>query len=394
MKLPSKRKRPAFSIMGMRINKCRVCGNKLFEESLLRYENMPRAAQFLPEAESLEDDKGVDLEVCQCSGCGLVQLSSGPVPYYKEVIRAAAFSEEMKKFRREQFGRFIQKYFREGKKIVEIGCGCGEYLSILQECGAQVYGLEHSEESVMQCVKKGLKVATGFVENNTWKINDSPFDGFLMLSFLEHLPDPNGTVRGISYNLTDEAVGLVEVPNFDMILRNRLFSEFISDHLLYFTKETLTTALDLNGFEILACNEVWHDYIISAEVRKRKPLKLSHFHRHQEKLQKEIQEYINRFDGKKVAVWGAGHQALAILSLTGVSGKIKCVVDSAVFKQGKFTPATHIPIVSPDTLKSEPVDAFIVMAAGYSDEVAMMLRQKFDHKIHIAIVRNDALENV
>jgi len=109
---------------------------------------MPRAAQFLPDAESLENDKGVDLEVCQCSGCGLVQLSNDPVPYYKEIIRAAAFSEEMKGFRMKQFTNFIQKCSLKGKKVIEIGCGRGEYLSIMQQFGIEAYGLEHSEESV------------------------------------------------------------------------------------------------------------------------------------------------------------------------------------------------------------------------------------------------------
>ena len=91
-------KKNASAKISVPINKCRVCGHDFFEEPLLRYENMPRAAQFLPDAESLESDKGVALEVCQCSGCGLVQISNDPVPYYKEVIRAAAFSDEMKGF--------------------------------------------------------------------------------------------------------------------------------------------------------------------------------------------------------------------------------------------------------------------------------------------------------
>jgi len=90
------------------------------------------------------------------------------------------------------------------------------------------------------------------------------------LNFLEHLPDPNSTLRGIYNNLTDDAIGLVEVPVFDMILRNKLFSEFIGDHLLYFTKETLTATLRLNGFEIIDCNEEWYEYIISATVKKRR----------------------------------------------------------------------------------------------------------------------------
>ncbi len=378
----------------MPINKCRVCGNDFFKEPLLRYQNMPKAAQYLPDAKFLDSDEGVNLEVCQCSGCGLVQLNNDPVPYYKEVIRAVAFSDDMKDFRRTQFGSFLKKYSLAGKKIIEIGCGCGEYLSIIQQFDVDAYGLEHSEDSVNECINHGLKVSRGFIEKNNDKLNNAPFDSFYILSFLEHLPDLNSTLRGIYNNLTDNAIGLVEVPNFDMILRNNLFSEFISDHIFYFTKETLSSTLNQNGFEIIESNEIWHNYIISAVVRKRKELDLSHFFKYQEKLKKEFDEYLSRFDNKKVAIWGAGHQALTVISLMNVADKIRYVVDSAPFKQGKYTPATHIPILSPTVLNSDPVDAIVVMAASYSNEVAKIIRQKFSINIKISILRDFNLEEV
>ena len=376
----------------MPIDKCRVCGNKFFEEPLLQYENMPKAAQFLPDAKSLVREKSVDLKVCQCSGCGLVQLSNNPVSYYKEVIRAAAVSEEMKSFRKRQFNSFVKKYSLIGKKVIEIGCGCGEYLSIINRSGVKAYGLEESKESVTQCVKNGLRVSRGFLQSSTDRLNNAPFDAFFILSFLEHLPDPNATLRGIYNNLADNAVGLVEVPNFDMILQKKLFSEFIGDHLFYFTKETLSSALKQNGFEVIGCNEVWQKYMISAIVKKREKTDLSHFYKGQVKLKKEIEQYINCFKNKKVAIWGAGHQALVMISLINLADKIKYVVDSAPFKQGKYTPATHIPIVSPDELNLDPVDAIIVMAASYSDEVVKIIRQKFGRKINIAILRDFGLE--
>jgi hypothetical protein len=77
-----------------------------------------------------------------------------------------------------------------------------------------------------------------------------------------------------------------------------------------------------------------------------------------------------------------------------IADKVKYVVDSATFKQGKYTAATHVPIVSPDKLDSDPVDAVIVMAAGYSDEVAKIIRQKFDRNINISILRDLGLEVV
>jgi cyclopropane fatty-acyl-phospholipid synthase-like methyltransferase len=390
----------------MPIDRCRVCGNKFFAKPLLRYARMPKSAQFLPDKDSLKSDKGVSLEVRQCRACGLVQLSNEPVPYYKQVIRASGFSEEMKSFRRKQFAGFVKRYSLKNKKIIEIGCGRGEYLSLISRFSLKAYGLEYSRNSAAQCVKSGLRVVKGFIEHKDYKLAHGPFEAFFILNFLEHLPDANSMLRGIYSNLTDAGVGLVEVPNFDMILRKNLFAEFISDHLFYFTKETLKTALKLNGFEIIECKEIWHDYIISAVVRpvrgkapkfsngarKRRRLDLAHFYKQQARLKDEIDGYIRRFQDKRVAVWGAGHQALTIISLANLSGKIKYVVDSATFKQNKFTPATHIAIVSPEALEQDPVDAVIVMAASYSDEVAGFLRKKFGKKIDVSILRDFGLE--
>jgi len=353
---------------------------------------MPKAAQFMPDAGSLKNDQGVDLEVCQCAGCGLVQLSNLPVPYYREVVRASAVSEEMKDFRKKQFSRFVNEYSLQRKKIIEIGCGKGEFLSIMQQFIAETYGLEYSKESIAQCEKSGLKVSQGFIESADYKLNRSPFDAFFILNFLEHLPEPNSVLQGIYHNLTEGGIGLIEVPNFDMILRKKLFSEFTGDHLFYFTRETLNSTLWLNGFEIVDCKVEWYDYIISAVVKKKPKANLSDFHDCQIKLQNEIEGYLSLLKDKKIAIWGASHQALAIISLLNLAGKITYVIDSATFKQGKFTPATHIPIVAPDKLYSDPVDAVIVMAAGYSDEVARIIRQKFDKNINISILRDFGLE--
>jgi cyclopropane fatty-acyl-phospholipid synthase-like methyltransferase len=378
----------------MPIDRCRICGRAFFEQPLLRYENMPKAAQFLPTAETLDGERGVALEVCQCSGCGLVQLSNGPVPYYREVVRAAAYSEEMKGFRQQQFGELVRKYSLRGKKVLEIGCGRGEYLSLMAETGANAYGLEYAEESAARCAAEGMKVFRGFMERGQPRLPAAPFDAFFSLNFLEHIPDLNTALAKIGENLTGDAVGLVEVPNFDMILRCKLFSEFIGDHLFYFTADTLTSTLRLNGFEIVECGVAWHDYIISAVVKKRTPLDISAFREQQEQLKTHVAEYVRRFGAGRVAVWGAGHQALAVLSLLDLSAKIRYVVDSAPFKQGKYTPATHLPIVPPAVLRTDPVDAVIVMAASYSDEVAGVLRRNFDQNLSVAILRDSQLEIV
>ena len=273
---------------------CRVCGELLFEEPLLHYYNMPGSAQDFADAGSLEHETGVDLTVRQCAGCGLVQLDSDPVAYYREVIRAAGVSEVVRNSKTQQFNDFIRTHSLQGKKIVEIGCGRGEFLSLLGPLDVSAYGLEDSDASVAQCVKQGLRVSQGYLDGTT-VLADGPFDAFLLLMFLEHMPDLNAALKGLHRNLVDRAVGLIEVPNFDMVLRNNLFSEFISDHLFYFTSDTLGTTLSLNGFEVVECGESRNDYVLSAVVRKRGKLDITRFRDYQTRIAAELNEYISGF---------------------------------------------------------------------------------------------------
>ena len=93
-------------------------------------------------------------------------------------------------------------------------------------------------------------------------------------------------------------------------------------------------------------------------------------------------------------VWGAGHQALAVISLAKLQVMVSHVVDSAPFKQGKYTPATRLLIKSPVTMLHDKPKAVVVMAAAYSDEVAQTIRRDYPLIEHIAILREDHLENV
>jgi SAM-dependent methyltransferase len=301
----------------------------------------------------------------------------------------------MGEFRKAQFKAFVERYGLKGKKVVEIGCGKGEYLSLMQQAGTEVYGTEFGEASAAYCcIQEGLNVEQIFVESPTVKLGNAPFDGFFIMNFLEHLCNPNATLQGINANLAENAVGLIEVPNFDMMLTKNLFSEFIGDHLFYFTRKTLNALLERNGFEVIETQEIWHDYIISSVVRKRCPTDLSAFCKQQARLKAELASFVAQFGAKNVAVWGAGHQALAVLALTGLGDSIKYVVDTAPFKQGRYTPATHIPILPPGTLASDPVAAILVMAAAYSDEVARIIRRDFGTRMTIAILRDTGLEYV
>ncbi len=369
---------------------CRCCNGMLPDKTFLKFENMPKSAQLFPGENGVTTEKGVAIILKQCPWCGLVQTTGEPVPYYRDVIRATGVSKEMMEFRESQYAAWVKENHLENGKILEVGCGKGEYMTMMESTGCTVVGLEHLAESVDKAAEYGHEVIKGFIENANTLIDGAPYDGFYIMNFLEHIPKPNGFLKGICNNLNDNAVGLVEVPNFDMMIRNAMYSEFIQDHLSYFTIDTLSNLLRLNGFEVLSCGSIWYDYIISACVRKRAGLAPGLFIDKQNELKNKVLKYLKRQKtaGKRIATWGAGHQALANLSLLGMAPYIEYVIDSASFKQGKYTPATHISICSPQKLKESPVDSVIIMAGGYSQEIKKILTNEFPN-VEIAILGNE-----
>lgn len=354
-------------------------------------EGMPKSAQYLPVHSELPGDAGVNLVIVQCSFCGVVQVTNPPVPYFREVIRASGISKEMCEYRQKQFSDFVSHYRLAGKRMLEIGCGAGEYLEILGQCGVRASGIEYGTSASKVASGKGLDVSSHFFETGMEVICGGPFDGFLFLNFLEHLPDPRSILAGIRRNLRGGGIGLVEVPNFELIVRDQMYSEFIADHLFYFSKDSLRKAIEINGFEVLECEETWHSYTLTAVVRMRQPLTAFKIQQYGEKLTVAFAEYIGRYADNQVAIWGAGHQAFTIMALADLGGKIKYVVDSAPFKQGKFTPTTHLPIVAPDQFFVDCPSAVVVIGGSYTKEIVSTIRNQIRTELDIAIVDGSSL---
>lgn len=377
------------------MKKCIVCGAELMEKPLLVCKNMPSSAQNIPTAEELCEDKGIDLELRQCSGCGLVQFDCEPVSYYRDVIRAGGYSTTMTELRRTQYTHFIEKCNLTGKKIIEVGCGQGEFLQVLREFPVEAYGIEHKKELVEMARDKGLCVENQFAEDENIKIENGPFDAFLSFNFLEHQPNPNGMMRCIYNNLKDDGYGLVTVPSFEYILENDSFYELLVDHIANYSKKALEFLMEKNGFSVLECTMVNRD-TWAVIVQKRPRVDVSGLEKNFVDLKAQLSNFVGErvSNGKKVAIWGASHQGFTAAATTGIQNDISYIIDSAPFKQGKYAPASHIPIVSPQHFFDEPVDSIIVIAPGYTNEIATTIRTKFGTNVEIAVLKSASLEMV
>lgn len=371
--------------------KCRACDKIFTKKIILSFDNSPTSAQgFLDEP--LQTAELITLNIIQCSFCGVVQHDLKEVAYYKDVVRAIAFSSEMYTFRTKQLFDWIEDNDLHNKNIIEIGCGKGEYLQILKDCGAkQILGLENKKESLLEATSNGFNIFEGYLDKNFKSNFCTKFDAFAIFSFIEHWPNPAESFLALHKILKDDAIGLIEVPNFDLILEKGLLTEFTPDHIFYFNTKTFILFLEHNGFEVLSVESIWHDYILSAKVKKRALIKNDLFLKVKCSIANQLKEFLSKSKGSNV-VWGAGHQALAVISMTKIAGLINYVVDSALFKQGKYTPGSNLLIKSPEAMNENLPECLVIMAAAYSNEVLNLVNSKFSGIKHIAVLKENGLE--
>lgn len=149
----------------------------------------------------------------------------------------------------------------EGKRILDVGCAAGRLGAILKEGGAQVIGVEISEDAAAQA-RKVLDRVYEFDIEGQWPREIGTFDLVLLPEILEHVFDPEAVLRSVRTVLKDDGAIIITTPNF-MTWTNRLRflfgrfaykSEGMFDfgHIRWFTYRYLKEVLAITGFKFVA----------------------------------------------------------------------------------------------------------------------------------------------
>ena len=388
-------------------NHCLMCGGEL-SAPIFHAENMPAGAQAMPTAEDIAagKDAGVSLSLKRCPCCGLVQFDCTPVDYYKKVIRAVGLSATMQELRRADYRHLIDTYDMGGRKWIECGCGNGDFLKVLAEFPVEIYGTEADPENV-RIAREKLKMAVAeadstaaareahiiefFPDRADMDIPGAPFDVFLSFNFLEHQPDPVSMLGCMFRNLNPGGVGLITVPSFEYILQEGRYYELVRDHIANYDLPALINLCRRTGFEVLEQGYIGIGDTLRVVVRKPETgaaaaetagdetadyeILATNYSAMQEKITAYMEEL--ELAGRSIAMWGASHQGFTIAATTALKDHVKYIIDSAVFKQGRFAPASHLPIVSPDWYESHPVDVILIAAPGYIKEIEKTIRERY-----------------
>ncbi len=110
---------------------------------------------------------------------------------------------------------FYRPFFANCESVLDIGCGRGEFLSLMRDYGVAARGIDLSEESVAQCMQKGLKAEVADLFAYLSSQPEQEFDGIFSSQVVEHL-DPRRLpemIRLCAASLRRGGLLAIETPN-------------------------------------------------------------------------------------------------------------------------------------------------------------------------------------
>lgn len=214
-----------------------------------------------------------DYRVVRCDDCGLVFLNPQPsddelsriygADYFlgSETETGRAAVSEIKQATAKFYLAEIRRYL--GSKIgrlLEIGCGDGDFLASAEAEGWRVTGIEYSSAA---CEKARQRIKTGEIfcgELQSARLEAEQFDLCVISDVVEHVRSPLDFLKEIHRVLKPNGALFIATPSIDSWsarLMRQKWMEFKIEHLTYFDRNTLQTALFKSGFRDVIVKPGW-----------------------------------------------------------------------------------------------------------------------------------------
>jgi len=148
-----------------------------------------------------------------------------------------------------------------GRRVLDVGCGQGEFVGFLEEHGFDAEGVEPSSEAVALACELGRKVLSGTlrpVADAVQAGDTRSYDLIALINVLEHVPNPCSVLKDVRAALSSEGLMCVRVPNDFSLLQeaalavtgNERWWITAPDHINYFEAASLQSLLRSHGFKI------------------------------------------------------------------------------------------------------------------------------------------------
>ncbi len=386
---------------------CRFCNNPV-EEIFLDLGMSPLANSNLKSSELNNVESFYPLCSYFCSNCYLVQLDEFEQPenIFSNYDYYSSFSETWNNHIESFVNSAISRFnLSQENQIIEIASNDGYLLKHFKKKNFPILGIEPATNIANDAESSGIPTLNKFFGTQTAKeLSSSGKKANILIAFnvLPHVPNLNDFVEGLKILLDSNGLLIIQFSAYLMnLIEQNEFDMIYHEHFSYFSLHTLQKIFSSFGLQIFDVEKVSvhggslrlfikhennSDFILTTNVDKllaaEKQFGLtdsSIYNKYSEQIS-IVKQNIWKFfisakqENKKIVCYGAPAKGNTLLNFCGV-GKdfVEYTVDKNPHKQNSFLPGTHIPIYSPEKIRSTKPDYVLILPWNLKDEIVKQM---------------------
>lgn len=339
------------------------------------------------------------LNTVMCMDCSLVQITETvpPETLFSQYVYFSSFSDTAVQSAKGLAERLVrERKLTSSSLVMEAASNDGYLLQHYQALGVPVLGIEPAKNIAEQANKNGIPTKCLFFGREVAEAlaADGRCDVFHANNVLAHVADLNGFVAGINEVLKADGLASIEVPYLRDLIENLEFDTIYHEHLCYFSATALDRLLARHGLlladveripihggslRIFAAHAgVPQSAAVRALLAEEKKMGMTgpeyyaDFAARVARLRAELTALLRDLKkrGCSLAAYGASAKGSTLLNFFGIDRSLlDFVADRSTVKHGKYTPGTHLPIVSPDELLIRKPDFVLLLTWNFADEI-------------------------
>ena len=347
-----------------------------------------------------------DNVVCQRCGIVYVDMSSSQADfdtYYGSIAKPLSYADTFGQDEAAQYFETIYQaiapYIGPESRILDLGCGSGEFSKLLLAKGHRnVVAADLSQACVDIARKAGVEA---FLYNVT--VPDRPewektFDLIVYSHTIEHVFDVGASMRAVKKLLKDDGVLFVEVPDAEKYSAVDLgpYFFFTYEHLMHLTGDTLRNISRVFGYELLQtrtylkCNRYYVIYGIyrnGGDVAPvlRETANAAAVSGYEDICRGNLASAIQGLEtgGEELILWGVGSSTAQLLNGHFDRCKVIKLVDSNPTRQGiEFKINGKILKIEPPESITNTSATIVVLPFMFRDSIVKQIRaSNFTNKL-------------
>jgi hypothetical protein len=386
---------------------CRFCKKEL-KHVFIDLINSPASNSFLTPEQLNEPEVFYPLKVYTCHNCFLVQVDEYKKSddiFNSDYVYFSSYSTSWlahaKKYTELMTARFG---YSANSLVIEVASNDGYLLQYFKEAGVPVLGIEPTKNTAAVAIGKGIETVTDFFGVHLAKqLVKKGTRANLLLgnNVLAHVPDIVDFVGGMKIILADDGVITMEFPHLLQLIENSQFDTIYHEHFSYLSFYSVKQIFESQGLEMFDVDEIpTHGGSLRIYAKHKEDSSKTISPNVNALLEKEAKHGLTDIDAyanfsakalkvkldlldflsaqkradKKVAAYGAAAKGNTLLNYCGVKNDmIDFVVDANPHKQGKYLPASHIPVMNEEVLKDSKPDFVIILPWNLKEEIINQL---------------------